>query len=114
MKQRKCALEIANWELNIPKLIASFALSTGESKDGAEARMAYRVKCRALTLIRGSFRVTVCVMSVPLCSLGAPRLPSNGCSILCWRAMWQSIKFWTGNGSDSVDKASLYKIHPAK
>jgi len=52
MKQRKCALETANWELNIVKLIASFALSTGESMDGAEARMAYRVNCQALTLIR--------------------------------------------------------------
>jgi hypothetical protein len=114
MKQRKCALESANWELNIVKLIASFVLSTGESMDGAEARMAYRVNCQASTLIRGSFRVVMCVMSVPLSLLGVPRLPSNGCSVLCSRAIGQSIKFWTGNGSDSVDKASQYKIHPVK
>ena len=97
--QRKCALETANWKLKIPKLIASLALSGGESMDGGEARMALRVTCQVIEEadlkfdpVSGKSQVFMHVMSAPLRLQEVPPLPSNGCSILCSRATGRPTK----------------------
>jgi len=123
--QRKCALETANWKLKIPKLIASLALSSGESMDGGEARMALRVTCQVIEEANLKFDpASGKIPGLHACYERAATLTGSTPSTL--KRLFDSLlesdgatykisdTSKRGRGSDSVDKASLYKINPGQ
>ena len=126
-KRRKHLLgasQFASWKSKIPKLIASLALERGESMDAGEARMALYT---TLTVIEEAqdLKFDVAgekVQGLHACFERAAEL--TGSSALTLKRL-----FWShfdtdgstydvadtskrGRGSDSVDKASLYKVKP--
>ena len=122
--QKLRALEEAHWKRKIPKLIASLALERGESMDAGEARMALYTTLQVIDeapdlKFDGSGDK---VQGLHACFERAAELTGSS-PLTLKRLFWSHFKTdgdtyeiadtsKRGNGSDSVDKATLYKVKP--
>ena len=123
-RQKNCASDKAAWKRKIPKLIASLALERGESMDEGAARMALYTTLKVIEEAQ-DLRFDVegeKVQGLHACFERAAELTGSSPPSLK-KLFWShfdtdgstyevSDTSKRGRGSDSVDKASLYKVKP--